>query len=457
MISLTRSNRNPILKPDRTHAWESQAVFNGCPVRKGKKTFLFYRALSFPHYHTEAGVQLSVSDIGRAESDNGVTFTKRIPFIIPEKPWERFGCEDPRVTFFEGKYYIFYTALSDYPFSPQGIRVGVAMSDDLKTVKEKHLVTPFNAKAMALFPGRVNGKVCAILTAHTDTPPTAIGIALFDKPEDMWSETYWKEWERTLPSHSITLLRDSNDQIEVGAAPIKTKDGWLIIYSYRARGYRSSRPLFSIEAALLDLNDPTKILARTDLPLMVPEEEYELYGIAPKIIFPTGALVNKKKIDIYYGAADTTICLASVCLDDLIHFIKETYKRKNNEFQVRFERAPDNPVIVPIAMHSWEAKAVFNPGALYIEGRVHLLYRAMGEDNTSVLGYASSADGIHFNDREPNPVYIPREPFEMKLVPNGNSGCEDPRLTRIDNTIYMCYTAFNGRQSPQVTLTSDCR
>lgn len=205
MISVVRSSHNPILKPDRTRAWESQAVFNGCPIRRGKKTFLFYRALSFPHYHTEAGVQLSVSDIGRAESADGIHFTKRTPFITPEESWDRFGCEDPRVTFFEKKYYIFYTALSEYPFTPQGIRVGVAVSDNLETAKEKHLVTPFNAKAMALFPERINGKVYAILTAHTDLPPSSIAIASFDKPEDLWSETFWKEWEKTLPDHTVPL------------------------------------------------------------------------------------------------------------------------------------------------------------------------------------------------------------------------------------------------------------
>ncbi len=453
MITVTRSSHNPILKPDRTKAWESQAVFNGCPVRHGGKIFLLYRALSFPHYHTEAGVQLSVSDIGRAESEDGFHFTKRTPFIVPKEHWERFGCEDPRVTFFEGRYYIFYTALSVYPFAPEGIRVGVAISDDLATVKEKHLVTPFNAKAMALFPGRVNGKICAILTAHTDMPPTSIGIALFDRPEDLWSREFWQQWEKTIPDHAVPLLRNPLDQIEVGAPPLKTKDGWLIIYSY-IRGYRTPKPLFGIEAALLDLDDPTKIVARTDLPLMVPEEEYELYGIVPKIIFPSGILEEKKNVLIYYSAADTTCCVASVNLEELIRFTKDTFEARKNEFQVRFERAPENPILAPDPGRPWETKAVFNPAAILIDGRVHLLYRAMGNDNTSVLGHASSRDGIHFDDRDPSPAYVPRASFEMKLVPNGNSGCEDPRITRIDDTIYMCYTAFDGRHSPQVALTS---
>ena len=453
MNLISRSAENPILKPDHTHAWEGQAVYNGCPVRRGRKTYLLYRALSFPHYHTVSGRELSVSDIGIAESSDGIHFKNRTPFIVPEEPWERFGCEDPRVTEFEGRYYIFYTALSTYPFSAEGIKVGVAVSDDLKTIKEKHLVTPFNAKAMALFPERVNGKLCAILTAHTDQPPSKIAIAEFDKPEDMWSEKFWKKWEADLDHRSIQLLRDPEDQLEVGGPPIRTKDGWLFLYSYIHR-YRGGNPLFTIEAALLDLKDPTKVLARTDAPLMVPEEEYELYGVVPQIIFPSGMLKVRKELHIYYGAADTTCCVASANLDSVVRFTKETYAAASEAYQARFERSPDNPILKPIADHPWEARAVFNPAAIALGGKIHILYRAMSNDNTSVFGYASSDDGFHITERFPEPAYVPRQPFELKHVPNGNSGCEDPRLTQIGKRIYLCYTAFAGDRPPQVALTS---
>ena len=82
-----------------------------------------------------------------------------------------------------------------------------------------------------------------------------------------------------------------------------------------------------------------------------------------------------------------------------------------------------------------------------------MAYRAMSEDNTSVIGYASSGDGYNFEDRPNEPLYTPREPFEAKLVPGGNSGCEATRLTRIGDTIYMLYTAFDGRSEPRVALT----
>ena len=94
--------------------------------------------------------------------------------IAPEEDWERFGCEDPRVTKIDDKYYIFYTALSVYPFAAEGIKVAVAVTKDFKKIEERHLVTPFNAKAMVLFPEKINGKYVALLTAHTDTPPVKI-------------------------------------------------------------------------------------------------------------------------------------------------------------------------------------------------------------------------------------------------------------------------------------------
>lgn len=77
----------------------------------------------------------------------------------------------------------------------------------------------------------------------------------------------------------------------------------------------------------------------------------------------------------------------------------------------------------------------------------------MSDDYTSVFGYASSKDGIHIDERLPDPVYVPRASFEQKLVP-GNSGCEDPRLTLIGKKIYMCYTAFDGKNAPRVALSS---
>ena len=446
-----RSDKNPILKPNKNQSWEAEAVFNGCPIQRDSDTYLLYRSLSLPHYHTLAQERVRVSDIGIAQSKDGVHFKNRKRFIFPEHSWEQFGCEDPRVTAMNGVYYIFYTALSRYPFSADGIKVGLAISKDLKTIEQKHLITPFNAKAMALFPEKINGKMHAILTVNTDRPPAKICLASFDAQEELWSQKYWKGWYKNFLSEEgkyvIPLQRKQEDHIEVGAPPLKTSKGWLLFYSY-IRNYFSDKRLFGVEAALLDLKDPSKIIARTEYPILVPEEYYERFGMAPNTIFPSGATIKEGMVYLYYGAADTTCCLAKVDLSSLLDQMLEKEKRT-----VTAIRAKENPIIVPNTAHAWEAKAAFNPGAIYLENKVHLLYRAMAEDNTSVFGYARSNDGVHITERAPEPVYVPRETFEQKTQSNGNSGCEDPRLTRIAGKIYMCYTAFDGKNLPRVAFT----
>lgn len=443
---IQRSEKNPILKPKRIHSWEAEAVFNGCPVKKGENTYLVYRALSLPHYHTSAGTRLMVSDIGIAESKDGSNFHNRKRFITPEESWEKFGCEDPRVTKLGDKYYIFYTALSEYPFRAEGIRVGMAISKDLETIQEKHLVTPFNSKGMALFPEKINGKIWTVLSVNTDKPPTKICLASFDKEEDIWQEEKWSKWYKDYDKFSLPLQRRPEDHIEVGTTPIKTDNGWLLFYSY-IQNYFSPKPLFSIEAVLLDLKNPLKIIAKTKAPLLVAEEYYERIGLVPNVVFPTGALLESNKIKLYYGAADTTVCLAE------INFTALMEKLLMKEKPIRAVRAKENPIITPNPAHSWESKATFNPAALYLDNKVHLIYRAMSQDNTSVFGYAASSDGIHIDYRLNDAVYFPTEPFEQKLTPGGNSGCEDPRLTKIGDKIYMTYTAFDGKNLPRVALT----
>lgn len=445
---IERSKHNPILKPDKNNSWEAEAVFNGCPIKKGNQIFLLYRALSLPHYHTSAQGKMMISDIGIAESEDGIQFANRRRFIIPEQSWERFGCEDPRVTKLNGKYYIFYTALSAYPFRADGIKVGLAISKDLKTIEEKHLVTPFNAKGMALFPEKIAGKMWAALTVNTDKPPAHICLASFDKEEDLWSEKRWQKWYQDFEKYSLNLQRRPQDHIEVGAPPIKTKYGWLLIYSY-IRNYFAGERLFGIEAVLLDAHNPLKIIARTEVPILTPDEYYEQIGLVPNVVFPSGTLVQKDWIHLYYGAADTTCCLVSIELPSLLEQMLEKEKRT-----MKLNRAKENPVIVPNKEHFWESKATFNPAAIYLDGKVHLVYRAMSEDNTSVFGYASSRDGIHIDERLSEPIYVPRDLFEGKLTAGGNSGVEDPRLTQMGNKIYMLYTAFDGKNPPRVALTS---
>jgi beta-1,2-mannobiose phosphorylase / 1,2-beta-oligomannan phosphorylase len=452
---LIRSDKNPLLSPDKNNLWESRAVFNGSVVEKDGKFHLIYRAES--EKQKQHGVEMVVSSIGSATGDSPDSFSDRKQLIAPEYAWEAFGCEDPRVTKLNGKYYIFYTALSTYPFSPAGIKVGVAVSDDLKTIKEKHLVTHFNSKAMALFPEKINGKMVALLTVNTDLPPAKIALAHFDDESEMWSPEYWHKWLEKVDDHTIPLLRSPDDHLEVGAAPVKTDQGWLVIYSYIKNYLKPEERSFSIEAFLLDLKDPSKVIARIEKPLLDPQKKYEVKGSVPQIVFPSGALIKDEELLVYYGAADTACCLAKIKVKDLLDQMqtkKQSSIGSSHDPLGNLIRFDGNPTISPIPEFPWEAKATFNPAAVYEQGKVHLVYRAMSNDNTSVMGYASSKDGFNIDERLNKPIYIPSEDFEQKINAGGNSGCEDPRLTKIDNKIYMCYTAYNGVNPPRIALTS---
>ena len=445
MYVVRRSTYNPLISPIADKQWEANGTFNGSPVQVGKLTHLIYRAQGRPDALQAPG---GISTIAKAISLDGQRFQNRRQFITPKEAWEKFGCEDPRVTFFEGKYYIFYTALGGQPYGPGNIKVAVAISKDLETIEERHLVTPFNAKAMALFPERINGKITVIVTAHTDEPPARIAIAQCNKIEELWSLSFWQKWHDKLDEHIIDPLRSRDDHVEVGAAPLKTKEGWLLFYSYIQNYFGGGERVFGIEAMLLDSKNPLKIIGKTKGPIMVPEETYERYGIVPNIVFPSGALLHKNgRVDIYYGAADTSIARASLNLSDLMPALIPERR------VALVVRAKENPILKPIPEHPWESKAVFNAASFELGGTIHILYRAMGEGDTSVIGYATSKTGTKITERLPEPIYVPREDFEKKQHP-GNSGCEDPRVSIIGDTIYMMYTAFDGVHSTRVAITS---
>lgn len=455
MTLLEKSPENPIVRPRYEHEWEDRGTFNASVVWDGSLYHMLYRAQSSEQPYRGAMVPLST--IGYASSRDGVSFSGRRQFIVPENEWEAFGCEDPRVTLLDDTYFVFYTALSMFPFSPPGIRVGVALTKDFQTVDEKHPVTSFNSKAMALFPARVGGRIAAVLTADTDVPPAKIGLALFDDVSDIWSPRYWHHWYAHLDSHVLPVLRSSADQVEVGAVPIETDRGWLLLYA-DIRGYRleAERRVFGIEALLLDRDDPSRILGRTQKPLLVPDAAYEMRGFVPRVAFPSGALTRDGTLMLYYGAADTSVALATGSLDAILDEIRTSRHvppSASSADRGTLTRHEGNPIIAPRAELEWESRATFNPAAVLVDGRVHILYRALDDHDTSTIGYATSLDGVNIDERLTEPVYVPREPFEHKSVPGGGSGCEDARATIIDDRLYMLYTAFNSYDA-RVALSS---
>lgn len=450
MFIIRRSAHNPLLLPRREVPWEALATFNPSVLKTKNGLRMYYRALANPAAPLPYAAQ---STIGTAFSEDGTHFHSRKQLLAPQEAWEQYGLEDPRATFFEGKYYVFYTALGGYPFGPDNIKVAVAVGDHADDFTERHLVTPFNAKAAALFPERVNGEAVLLLTAHTDWtaeyPRPTIAIARAKDVNDFWDPAYWTDWHAHLADHAIpNLRRADHDHIEVGAAPLKTEKGWLLVYSYIQDFYDEHERIFSVEAALLDADDPQKLVSRT-YPFLVPEEIYELYGIVPDIVFPTSTLIDGHELQIFYGAADTTCAKASVPLRDLLQSLDPAYTART------FVRSKENPILSPIASHPFESQAVFNAAAIDLEGSVHILYRAMSDDNTSTIGYARSKDGITMDERLSVPVYGPRADFELKLGgARANSGCEDPRVVVIGDRLYMTYTAYDGAHPPHGAITS---
>ncbi len=456
MFVIQKNPHNPLLRPDPNRAWEGLATFNWCPVPDHTDpsiTHVVYRALSLSDPLREGPHERSTIGYGQIHNGDYEHIHERRQLIVPEYDWEQYGCEDPRVTFFEGLYYIFYTTLSEYPFTPQGIKLGVAVTKDFKTF-EKHPVTTFNSKAMVLFPERINGKVTILFSADTDGNRARMAMVQVDEIEELWNPAFWDAWYQN-PNNDITLdiLRGEYDHVEIGAPPVKTEYGWLLVYSHIKNFFPNPHGhprVFGIETILLDLEDPSKILGRTGDSMFAPSEAYEHMGVVNDVVFPEGAHIDEEGyLNIYYGAADTTGCIASVHAETLAKNLHPDFRTEHS-----FTRGSQNPILEPIAEHPWEDQAVFNPAAIELEGTIYILYRAFSSEHVSTIGLATSSDGLTIDERLPEPIYVPRHDLESQKQPKGFAGCEDPRIVQIDDRLYMTYTGFDSIGPPRVMVTS---
>lgn len=445
-----RKHHAPIITPHMNESWRSAATFNPNPSILQGETVLWYRALSAPDPLRD-GHQFSSIGIGVLD-DRGHVAESHQAFAGSEE-FDIAGCEDPRATVIDNTTYVFYTGLTYMPPRAKGIRVAVAITTD-GVHFEKHSVTPFNAKAMTLFPKKIDGKYTVIFTYHPDDlspnqSPSRIAIAQSEHIDDFWSTQFWEQWQKNIDQWLMPDLRRSlQDHTEIGATPILTDQGWLLVYSHIANYFDEKNRVFGVEAILLDTKNIQQIVGRTRGPFMVPEEFFERFGVVSNIVFPSGALIVDDTLKIFYGGADTVCCIADIDITELLGVMTTT----NTELVTR---APENPLLSPISDHNWENYAVFNPAAFDMDDTVHIVYRAMSQENTSTMGLALSGDGIHIDERLKLPIYVPRAEFEeKKKQPDGYSGCEDPRIVRIADRLYMCYTAYNGVEAPSVAISS---
>lgn len=324
-MKLKRYERNPVIKPEDFKKWDIGAVFNcGTTIMENGNVGMLYRAVPSGYRKNESGNGYLdyVSSIGFAESCNGYDFEIREePLIAPKYEWDRFGCEDPRINkLVDGlqvDYLVTYTALSEPAFSGNGDRVAVAKTKDFINFRKLGVVIPgINDKDAVFFPERINGKIALL---HR-IPPN-IQIVYFDDIEDMLGRnaSYWDQY--FTESNKYTLLERQYPweakKIGAGPPPIKTEEGWLLIYHGVGRDH-----VYRTGVALLDLEDPSREIARSPYPILEPEADYERFGDVNNVVFPEGAFVKDGELFVYYGAADKVCALATIDLRDLLNYLK---------------------------------------------------------------------------------------------------------------------------------------
>jgi predicted GH43/DUF377 family glycosyl hydrolase len=297
-----RYSGNPLLEPTNNW-WETKAVFNCAVAEHAGKVHMLYRAVGDDN----------ISRFGYAASDDGLSF-ERLAIPIYESPpgdeFERLGCEDPRITKIGDTHYITYIGASVYPAAerrsptfgigpPWRCRVSLLSTKDFKSFERHGVILPeFDDKDAVLFPEKIDGKY---VMYHRIWP-------------DMWVSysddlVHWYD-HKPLMSPSPGAWDD--DRIGAGAPPIKTADGWLNVY----HGADHDR-IYRLGVFLSDLDDPSKIIARSAEPILTPEEAFECIGCVCNVVFTCGVVERDGRYLIYYGGADSTIGVAILDKDRL--------------------------------------------------------------------------------------------------------------------------------------------
>lgn len=254
-----------------------------------------------------------ISQIRVARSANGVDGWKIAdkPLLqpdLPEYPYEEWGCEDPRVTRIGTKEWVIaYTAYSRY-----GPVVALALTSDFEQVERLGIMLSPSNKDATVFPEKFHDSWFMLhrpVTGHQEdiwyaSSPTMVN---WSQPGILMAQRGGPWWDSV--------------RIGVGGPPLKTDDGWLLIY----HGVKQMGPdlLYRLGLALLDKHDPRKVIARASRWVFAPKVGYEMHGQLPNVVFTCGAIVRGDEVWMYYGAADTVTGLATAKLADLLDFVKQ--------------------------------------------------------------------------------------------------------------------------------------
>ncbi|RKY41913.1 MAG: glycosidase [Candidatus Makaraimicrobium thalassicum] len=304
---LKRYKGNPILAPRKENPWESVMVYNCAAIYEDGKVHILYRA---------QGSKTGVSRLGYASSRDGFHIDERLDEPVfgpdPASDLESLGIEDPRLTRIGDTIYMNYSAYGTsmgmvFPLTRVQIGITSISVDDFLEKKWNwgDRYYPFymvDDKNSFFFPEKVNGRYVFVhripphmWIAYSDDLKTWDNQKILMSPEFDWE--YFK--------------------IGGGAPPIKTEKGWILIYHGVDRSMH-----YRLGVALLDLEDPGRVIRRYDKPFLEAEADYEISGVVPNVTFSCGAVVIDDTLFVYYGGADTVICVATAKVKEVLHLLK---------------------------------------------------------------------------------------------------------------------------------------
>ncbi|MDD5063544.1 MAG: glycosidase [Phycisphaerae bacterium] len=295
---------NPILSVE-DWPYKANSVFNAAAAEIDGKTVLLARVEDFR----------GISHLTTAISDDGIGNWRvhNEPALKPEPkehPEELWGIEDPRITWIEemNKWAICYTA-----YSKGGPLVSLAMTADFKSFERIGPVMPPEDKDAALFPVKFNGLWAMLHRPVAKSPLLGAHIWISFSP----NLKHWGEHKEII--HAREGGWWDAGKIGLCAPPMQTKEGWLLLY----HGVRTtaSGSIYRLGLALLDLQNPTQVIRRTDEWIFGPKAHYEREGDVDDVVFPCGWIKRGNKIFMYYGAADSRICLATAEFDEVVEVI----------------------------------------------------------------------------------------------------------------------------------------
>ena len=293
-----RYEKNPILTKDDI-PYKVETVHNAAVAKYDGKYVMLFRS------HKDNGRSI----IGIAHSDNGFDFTAGgEPFMTPAKDepfaeYEAFGVEDPRITPLDGACYITYSA-----YSKHGVRIGLAKTNDFKSVERIAFITQADYRNTVLFPEKINGRYAKLDRPHSDISPWSTWIS-YSPDLKHWGNS--KLIMKPVPYHWDEM------KIGPGAPPIKTDKGWLNIY--HGVFPTMAGAVYRLGVCLHKLDDPSELLGVSDRWILEPVDPWERVGYVPNVVFSCAAIAEDDgTLKLYWGAADTVMCVGTAIIDELV-------------------------------------------------------------------------------------------------------------------------------------------